>query len=165
MKNGYVTYRSEKLVSGKRGKKNDNEYGMPNKNFEIQFDFKTKSRNTALFSVEDNSGRSHDRHIYIKNGRLYHRVWPGSTHLASRTNYADGNWHTLKLIVEKGQPIITMVDDKRLRDYRKVDQSNFNWASTIVLGESRDMGKRYFKGSMRNVFYRATDGKNSDSSK
>ena len=144
MKNGYVTYSSDKLLMKKRGaKKVENEYGMPNKNFEIQFDFKTKSRNTALFSIED-SGGSHDRHIYIKNGKLYHRVWPGGTHLISRTNFADGNWHTLKLISEKGQPIITLVDDKRQRNYKKVDQSNFSWATKIVLGKSKDMGNKFF---------------------
>merc|ERR1712100_381165 len=137
---------------------------MPHKNFEIEFEFKTTNKNTA-FSVENDNGRSHDRHIYLKNGRIYHRVWPGKTHLTSYTNYADGNWHKLRLTSEKGQPIITVVDDKRLRDYKGVDQSNFSWASKIVLGESRDMGKKYFHGSMRNVFYRATDGKNSDSSK
>jgi hypothetical protein len=56
--------------------------------------------------------------------------------VASNTNYADGKWHTLKLISEKGQPIITIVDDKRLKDYRKVDQSNFSWATKIVVGKS-----------------------------
>lgn len=36
MKNGYVTYQSDKLIMKQKGsKKVENENGMPNKNFEI----------------------------------------------------------------------------------------------------------------------------------
>jgi len=56
---GYITYQSDKLIMKKKGsKKVENEYGMPNKNFEIQFEFKTTQKNAALFSIEDGSDSS-----------------------------------------------------------------------------------------------------------
>jgi hypothetical protein len=59
MNKGYVTYQSDKLIMKKKGsKKVENEYGMPNKNFEIQFEFKTTQKNAALFSIEDGSDSS-----------------------------------------------------------------------------------------------------------
>jgi len=42
-KKGYVNYFGEKLVIKKRGQKKIlNPNGLPNKNFEIEFEFKTK---------------------------------------------------------------------------------------------------------------------------
>ena len=116
-----------------------------------------------MFSIEnaDSRGGGHDRHIYLKGGKIHHRVWPGGTFVVSHTNYADGNWHTLKLTSEKGQPITTVVDGQRLRDYKKVDQSNFDWASEIHLGHSKDMNHKNLVGSLRNVYYRSTEGSSS----
>ena len=69
MNKGYVTYQSDKLIMKKKGsKKVENEYGMPNKNFEIQFEFKTTQKNAALFSIEDGSDSS-SNHIQLDTGK------------------------------------------------------------------------------------------------
>jgi hypothetical protein len=55
---------------------------MPNKDFEMSFSFKTSTKTTALFSIDSTVG-GHDRHVYLKNGKIYVRVWPGKTYIAS----------------------------------------------------------------------------------
>jgi hypothetical protein len=43
--------------------------GLPFKNFEIQFEFITSDKETALFSIDSPIGKGgHDRHILLKNG-------------------------------------------------------------------------------------------------
>lgn len=92
------------IIKKKGQKKILNPNGLPNKNFEIEFEFKTKQSNSALFSIENppKLGGGHDRHIYLKGGKLHHRVWPGKSIKVSNVNFADGNWHKLSLVSEKG---------------------------------------------------------------
>ena len=54
---------------------------MPVRDFEIAFSFKTGTKNTALFSIDNPTVGGHDRHIYLKNGMIYVRVWPGKTYI------------------------------------------------------------------------------------
>jgi hypothetical protein len=85
--------------------------GLPFKNFEFEFDFRTAQSNCALFSIDSPIGRGgHDRHVTIQNKKLMIRVWPGKTFCPSNNNYCDDEWHTFRLLCVKGQPIKTFVD-------------------------------------------------------
>merc|ERR1712147_316029 len=130
---------------------------IPDFDFEIAFDFKTQQRgNVGFFSICKNwdCKGGHDRHIGLKNGRPYVRVWPGKGWMpaAKFTGYADDAWHTLKLSVmwEGGQTLT--IDDvevgKNAHNY-----SRFNWKDTMWLGKSMDLAHK-FTGSIRNFSYR-----------
>ena len=47
------------------------ETGLPNKNFEISFDFLATEKDTSLFSIDSPIGKGgHDRHITLKDGQI-----------------------------------------------------------------------------------------------
>jgi hypothetical protein len=128
---------------------------MPVKDFEISFSFKTGSKTTALFSIDDPKKGGHDRHIYLKNGMIYVRVWPGKTYIAGRGNYADNKWHSYTLTCETGTNCVSMIDGKKGAS-APIDHSNFNWASRILVGYSWDLRAYPFTGQMKDIVYKST---------
>jgi phage-related protein len=61
---------------------------LPNTDFEIAFQFKTSSVYTSLFSIDSTAG-GHDRHLFLENGKLYARVWPGAKYQVWSNSLAD----------------------------------------------------------------------------
>jgi hypothetical protein len=85
--------------------------GLPHKNFQISFDFKTSTPFGSLFSIDSPIGKGgHDRHMILKDGELHIRVWPGPLYKASNLKLSNGHWHKLKLVCQKGHPIRTYID-------------------------------------------------------
>jgi hypothetical protein len=54
-------------INGKQLRIKDHpDTGLPNQNFKISFDFKTKDKNAPLFSIDSPIGEGgHDRHIFL----------------------------------------------------------------------------------------------------
>lgn len=140
-------------IKNKRNGKKENQEAMPTHNFEIQFSFKTTAKNTALFSIDNPSLGGHDRDIILKGGNIYAYVWPGRTAKLSKTNLADGQWHTFSLICEDGTKCLSTIDGKKGHD-GATDHSNFDWASRIVLGSSKMSS--LFTGEMKDIIYKST---------
>ena len=92
------------------GSKVLNKDGMPNKDFEISLSFKTSQALASLFSIDDPKNGGHDRHIYLRDGYIYIRVWPGATYIASKKKVNDNQWHSLSLRCETGTNCVTTVD-------------------------------------------------------
>ena len=156
MKKGYAGFSGDSLqIKSKRGSKTSNEDAMPVKDFEISFSFKTSSKTTALFSIDDPKQGGHDRHIYLKNGMIYVRVWPGKTYIAGKGNYADNQWHSYTLTCETGTNCVSMIDGKK-GAAAPIDHSNFDWASRILVGYSADMRAYSFTGQMKDIVYKST---------
>lgn len=87
--------------------------GLPNKNFEIELDFRTFESNTPLFSIDSWIGRGgHDRHLILKGGRLHIRIWPGPLYKASNLSLDNNQWHNLRVVCQKGEPIRTFIDNE-----------------------------------------------------
>ena len=75
------------LYSNKLRIQDNPKTGIPNKNFKMSLEFKTKKNakgKIPLFSIDAVKGKGgHDRHIYLNNGALYVRVWPHGVFKAS----------------------------------------------------------------------------------
>lgn len=152
-KKSYIAFSGNSLqIKNKRTAKKENQDAMPSHNFEIQFSFKTSSKNVALFSVDNPSQGGHDRDIILKGGNLYAYVWPGRAAKLSKTNLADGKWHSFSLRCEDGTKCLSTIDGKRGHD-GATDHSNFDWASRIVLGSSKMSSQ--FTGEMRDIVYKS----------
>lgn len=81
----------------------------------------------------------HDRHLGLKNGYPYHRVWKGNKWTGKMLkNYSDGNWHKWKFIVKDGEGQFSYIDDELVGTFN-YDHSDFNWKSEIRLGFSEDI--------------------------
>jgi hypothetical protein len=133
---------------------------IPDFDFEIAFDFKTQQRgNVGFFSICKNwdCKGGHDRHIGLKNGRPYVRVWPGKgwQPAGKYAGYNDGHWHSLKLTVlwDGGQTL--SIDDVTVGTNAH-NYSRFNWKDTICFGKSTDLSNK-FTGSLRNFSYKSVD--------
>lgn len=50
-----------------KGKKENSE-GMPIRNWELSFTFKTTAKNTGLFGIDNPTLGGYDRDFYLKNG-------------------------------------------------------------------------------------------------
>jgi hypothetical protein len=62
---GFISWKSDFLDA----KKNP-DTGLPERNFVIELEFKTKEKHGALFSVTNSKGQ-YDRFFYLKNRHLY----------------------------------------------------------------------------------------------
>lgn len=72
--------------------------GLPNKNFVITLEFKTKDKDAPLFSVNSPIGEyGHDRHIYLKNGKAVVRISPEPLFTCKNQDLADDKWHLLEV--------------------------------------------------------------------
>lgn len=119
--------------------------------------FKTTHSSGGLFSIEafeKGVNKGHDRHIYIKNGDIYTRVWEstGSEIIhSSGINYADGKWHHLAHVIGKtigGQKLY--VDGKLAASGTK-HLSGFDWQDRALIAYSEDASPKYFVGQIDEV--------------
>lgn len=137
-----------------------NMYGMPNYNFSVSFDFMTDNENSPFFSIESIHG-GHDRHVYMKNGLIYIRVWASQSTWAATTEaiYNDNEWHSFKMVCADDQGCAVELDGTVTKTNEGVDHSDFNWADTIKLGYSADF-TNVFDGKLRNVVYKTIEEEN-----
>ena len=115
--------------------------------------FKTDHPNCGLFSVDagDQGASGHDRHIYLRDGNIYIRLYSNETISTSGTNYADNQWHKVAHVFG-GQigPQRVYVDGKLVVQGNK-SQSDFNWQDGINIGFCNDASNPYFKGEIAEV--------------
>lgn len=121
---------------------------LPDRNFEITLQFQTRQKKCGFFELH---GKGHDRHMGLKNGRPYVRVWKGRgyTRTSGRT-YNDGRWHTMRLRVVTGQGQRVYIDNKLVMTNR-YDHSDYHWKTNLRIGYSSDLGS--FHGKLKNVRY------------
>lgn len=88
----------------------------------------------------------HDRHIYMSNGHIYARVWPGATYrITKQAGLNDDRWHSFIMTCRNGQKCQTKIDNK-LQNQAPIDHSNFDWADRIHLGYTQDRHTWRYKG-------------------
>lgn len=120
------------------------------------------TQDQGLFSLRNETGFSNDRHIGIKDGRGYVRVWtrdtrrvyqePSEEYTAVQDWYFDhglvndGQWHQWTLTAETGVGLSMYIDDVLVSQKTDMDHSAFDWESHISLGYSKDIG--YTTGSI-----------------
>lgn len=98
----------------------------------------------------------HDRHIFIQDGVICVRVWPGGVFKCDEkeVEVCDGEYYHLQLICLKGCPIRVTLDGMQIGENDEVDQSNFDWATQMCFGYSEDAGAdKLFRGSIKNFSY------------
>jgi len=107
---------------------------LPDRNFEIRMQFKTKSATAGLFQIIATHGRGgHDRHLALKGGRMYVRTWKGPGWMAAaKTKYNNNRWHSVRLVVRNGKGQKLYVDNKLIGS-NKYDHSDFNWKNSLQL--------------------------------
>ncbi len=126
----------------------------PETNITHEFWFKTSSSNAGLFSVEafdKEQNKGHDRHIYLKNGNIYARVWSNEIINSSGKNYADGNWHHIAHVIGTGASGQKIYVDGNLVASGSKSGSDFNWQDRILIGYSEDAGSKYLNGYIDEV--------------
>lgn len=112
--------------------------------------FKTTSPNGGLLSVTD-GGNGHDRHIYLKDGDIYTRLWTDEAIHTTGLGLADGQWHHVAHVfggAEGGQKIYV---DGVLRASGAKVASDFNWQDRVLIGFSADATAKYFNGKVAEV--------------
>jgi hypothetical protein len=112
--------------------------------------FKTTKDNVGLFSITADDG-GHDRHIYLKNGNIYTRIWSDETIGTTGLNLADGQWHHVAHAIGSsvgGQQIY--VDGLLMKSGTK-SASNFNWNTKVRVGFSADATSNYLEGQIAEV--------------
>lgn len=108
---------------------------LPDRNFEISLEFTTKMSDCGIFSIDFNG---HDRHICLKGGKMYIRVWKGGGWNAhTDKQYNDNKWHKVVLTVEAGVGQTLYVDDEKVGT-NAYDHSDFDWKERLFLGYSAD---------------------------
>lgn len=141
---------------------------LPTRNFTISFwaNLDT-SLDQGLFSLQNDSGYSNDRHIGIKDGQGYVRVWTRDSIREYQTpEYAgqaiqdwhfdissvnSGQWHQWTLTVEDNIGMSMYIDDVLVSQKMDIDHSDFDWETKMTIGYSRDIG--YTVGAIDEVYY------------
>lgn len=127
---------------------------MPTHNWELSFMFKTKSKKTGLFQIDNPTIGGYDRDFSLQGGYLYGYVWPGKRTRISRNALNDNQWHSFSIVCEDGTKCTSTIDGKKQFDL-PIDHSNFDWASRIVVGYSRAINTQ-FTGEMKQIVYKTT---------
>ncbi|NET14290.1 MAG: hypothetical protein F6K08_16360, partial [Okeania sp. SIO1H6] len=114
--------------------------------------FKTHQADGGLFMCTSENRGGHDRHIYLKNGNVFARVWK---HLEDEIIHSknltlnDGKWHHVAhTIGSRGQ--FLYIDGVKVAQGNK-QRSAFDWQDTIVVGKSYDATRDNFNGYIREV--------------
>ncbi|OUV22995.1 MAG: hypothetical protein CBC55_02830 [Gammaproteobacteria bacterium TMED95] len=113
----------------------------------------------GLFSLENDTGTSHDRHIGVINNDGYARIWNREsveakskpnyegdepiqeTYFTIPNDYGDTQWHQWVLTVEKGVGTSIYIDGYLVSQRTDIDYSAFDWSENILLGFSRDVAR------------------------
>jgi hypothetical protein len=128
--------------------------GLPNKNFVITFEFKTKDKDAPLFSINSPIGDAgHDRHIFMRNGKAVVRISPSPQFTCKKQELADGQWHLLEVFCFQKNPVRVMIDGTLSGENSETDQSDFVWATGICIGYSDEVKHKTFSGCIRNLKY------------
>jgi len=115
--------------------------------------FKTSHKNCGIFSVDagEKGAKGHDRHIYLKGGNIYARVWKNETIHTAYTNYADNEWHRVTHVFGGNIGAQRIYVDGELKAQGRKAASDFNWQNGINIGYSNDAATPYFKGHIAEV--------------
>lgn len=113
----------------------------------------------GLFSLENDTGTSHDRHIGVINGDGYARIWNREsveakskpnyegdepiqeTYFTFPDDYSNSQWHQWVMTVEKGVGTSIYIDGSLVSQRTDIDYSAFDWSEYILLGFSRDIAR------------------------
>ncbi|MCP4437975.1 MAG: LamG domain-containing protein [Aureispira sp.] len=112
--------------------------------------FKTTHPNCGLFSVDAGilGANGHDRHLYLKEGNIYARVWNNEVIGSKGLMLADGRWHCVSHVMGvsiKGQELY--IDGMSVAKGSKM-QSDFGAQNGINLGYSNDAVNPCFIGEI-----------------
>ncbi len=112
--------------------------------------FKTTEANGGLFMCDSENNSGHDRHIYLKDGNVFARVWSDEKLRSEGLRLNDGVWHHVAhTLGTRGH--FLYIDGVKVAEGTKTS-SDFNWQKKIVVGRSYDAGKwQYFKGNIAEV--------------
>ena len=125
MSNGIMAFHRGYLkLKGENLRISDHKHtGLPIQNFKISFEFITSENETALFSINSPIGKGgHDRHMFLKDGQINVRIWPGEGTFNCQTrNLANGEWHKLELICVLNKPVRVRVDGQTIKEHSGVD--------------------------------------------
>ncbi len=111
--------------------------------------FKTTSPNGGLLSVANSNGN--DRHIYLKDGDLYARLWSNETIGTSGLGLADGQWHHVAHVFGGSQGGQKLYVDGVLRASGAKTTSDFTAQQWVYVGYSVDASAPYFNGKIAEV--------------
>lgn len=94
--------------------------------------------------------------FYLSGGSLYFEPQKGNIAVSASVSYADNQYHTAELEIQKGKAVILKMDDQELaRNTSPTMLADFSWEPTaFTIGGSKDYSKASgwkFTGSMRNV--------------
>jgi hypothetical protein len=147
--NSFLKLKSQKL------RINDNEdTGLPNKNFIITFEFKTDDKDAPLFSINSPIGDGgHDKQIFLRDGEAVVQISPSHQFTCKKQDLADGQWHLLELFCLQENPVRVMIDGTLSGENSTIDHSDFDWALGICIGYSDEVKDNTFSGSIRNLKY------------
>jgi len=97
-----------------------------------------------MISVVGVNEGHNDRHMGLKEGKPYVRIWK-NTKWNSNVILNDNQWHHFcyTVITGTGQ---TMYIDGEKKNHNSSDHSDFDWAKSLKIGYSRDLGN--FIGSL-----------------
>lgn len=124
-----------------------------------EFDFtqsvwvKTDNPGVGIMSVLDaeEGGGGHDRHIFLVDGKLNFRVWPGGA-WSTDAVVSDGEWHHIALVTKTGEGQTAYLDGEVVGTWAH-DSSNFDWQKRVWIGFSNDAATQYFEGLIDNAAY------------
>jgi len=74
--------------------------------------FKTSQKKSGMVSVTNANGNAHDRHMGLKNGKPYVRIWKGQGWQGNQT-LNDNKWHHFCYTAITGQGQTMYIDGKK----------------------------------------------------
>jgi hypothetical protein len=125
-----------------------NSADVSNTDYAVSLWFKTTNGNCGLFSVTNDNGSAHDRHLYLKGGNLHARVWRNESISTSDLNLADDQWHQVTHTYGGVAGAQKLYIDGKLQAQGNKTYSHFNLHTKTQIGYSRDASTPVFSGKL-----------------
>ncbi|NUM46515.1 MAG: PASTA domain-containing protein [Anaerolineales bacterium] len=115
--------------------------------------FRTSDPEAGIFSVTDQDlgVGGHDRHLFLRGGNLFARLWNHEVIGTSGLTLADTQWHHIAHVFGNSAGGQRLYVDGRLVASGNKPASDFVWQKRINFGFSPDAAHPYFKGQLCEV--------------